>query len=308
MTLSSPVSFKPLTGIYEPSAVLQLPDGRFLVAEDELDHPLSVFSIGANGRVASTALRPGLLQIFSAFWRLDDLEGLTVDRSGYVYGITSHSRDDKGKQQDAREKLVRFRIEGNDVVDRKLVYGLKRSMTTQFPVLAAAAKQLDAKAGGGFNIEGLAISPDQSRLLVGFRSPLQDGCAIVASIDNLAAVFDAGEAPRLSSQLDMLDLDGDGIRSLSYVPSLRGYLVIGGAVARGREQFRLWFWSGQAGARAKHVTVPGLSGFRRAEGVSPATIGGADRIIIVSDDGDRKKRRSAHFLMLDPAQLKMAAD
>ncbi len=308
MITSNPVAFKPLTGIYEPSAVLQLPDGRFLVAEDEREHALSVFSFGANGRVVSTALRPGLLQIFSAFWPLDDLEGLAVDGTGYVYGITSHSRDDTGKQQEAREKLVRFRIEGNRVVDRKVVDGLKRSMTMKFPVLAASAKQRDAKTGDGFNIEGLAISADQRRLLVGFRSPLQDACAIVASVDNVAAVFDAGEAPRLSSRLDMLDLDGHGIRGLSYIPSLRGYLVIGGPVASGREQFELWFWSGQAGAKAGRVTVPGLPGFRRAEGVSAVTIDGAERILIVSDDGDREERRSAHFLLLDPAQLKIAED
>ncbi len=308
MITSTPVAFKPLTGIYEPSAVLQLPDGRFLVAEDEREHALSVFSFGASGRVDSTALRPGLLQIFSAFWPLEDLEGLALDGTGYVYGITSHSRDDTGKQQDAREKLVRFRIEGNKVVDRKVVSGLKRSMTMKFPVLAAAAKLRDAKTGDGFNIEGLAISADQRRLLVGFRSPLQDACAIVASVDNLAAVFDANEAPRLSSRLVMLNLDGHGIRGLSYIPSLRGYLVIGGPVASGREQFELWFWSGQAGAKVGRVTVRGLPGFRRAEGVSEITIDGAERIFIVSDDGDREERRSAHFLLLDPAQLKIAED
>jgi Protein of unknown function (DUF3616) len=307
MTRSSPVAFKSLTGVYEPSAVVQLPDGRFLVAEDEQDHPLSVVRIEADGTVSSTALRPGLLQTFSAFWQLDDLEGLAVDRAGWVYAITSHSRDDKGRQQDAREKLVRFRIEGDNVVDRKVVDGLKRSMTTTFPVLAAAAKLRDVKAGGGLNIEGLALSPDQSRLLVGFRSPLQDGCALVASLDNLPAVFEAGEAPRLSSRLDMLDLDGHGIRGLSYIASLSGYLVIGGPVDRADEQFGLWFWSGHAGARACRATVPGLTGLRRAEGVSPATIDGAERIVIVSDDGDRKKGRSAHYLLLDPAQLEIAA-
>ncbi len=307
MTTSSPATFKPLTGIYEPSAVVQLPDGRFLVAEDERDHALSVLTLGANGRVSSTALRPGLLQIFSPFWPLDDLEGLAVDQSGWVYGITSHSRDDKGKQQDAREKLVRFRIESDQVVDRQVGTGLKRSMTTEFPALAAAAKLREAKADGGFNIEGLAISPDQRRLLVGFRSPLQDACALVASVENLAAVFDAGEAPRLSSQLDLLDLDGHGIRGLSYIPSLHGYLVIGGPVAREDEQFGLWFWSGQAGAKARRATVAGLAGFRRAEGVSAVTIGGAEHILIVSDDGDRSKKRPSHFLLLKPAQLQIAA-
>jgi len=305
MTGTTLAAFKPLTGIYEPSAVLQLPDGRFLVCEDERDHSLSLVSIGADGRVRSTALRPGLLQIFSSFWQLDDLEGLALDRTGFVYGITSHSRDEKGEQHAARERLVRFRIEGDNLVDRKVARGLKQSMTAKFAVLAAAAELRNVKAGGGLNIEGLAISPDQRRLLIGFRSPLQDGCAIVASVDNLAGIFDDDEAPRMSAHLDTLDLDGHGIRGLSYIPSLAGYLVIGGPVGRERAQFGLWFWSGQPAAKARRVTVAGLPGFRRAEGVTPAIIDGTERIMIVSDDGDRDKRRSAHFLLLDPALMKM---
>jgi hypothetical protein len=35
------------TGIYEPSAIQQLPDGRFLVVEDEKEHPLSLVTTGS---------------------------------------------------------------------------------------------------------------------------------------------------------------------------------------------------------------------------------------------------------------------
>jgi hypothetical protein len=52
-------AFQPLTGIYEPSAIQQLPDGRFLVVEDEKSHPLSLVTIGADGSVDSTALTAG---------------------------------------------------------------------------------------------------------------------------------------------------------------------------------------------------------------------------------------------------------
>ena len=49
-------SFVPLTGLYEPSAIQQLPDGRFLVVEDEKEHSLSLVSLDASGKVKSTAL------------------------------------------------------------------------------------------------------------------------------------------------------------------------------------------------------------------------------------------------------------
>ena len=117
--------------------------------EDEKSHPLSLVTIGADGSVDSAALSAGLLQVFSSFWKLDDLEGLALDRAGFVYGITSHSRDDDGDEKKSREKLVRFRIEGKRVVDSKVVDGLKQALTKRHSVLAAAAQVRDVKARVG---------------------------------------------------------------------------------------------------------------------------------------------------------------
>lgn len=302
MTNDKVPAFQPLTGIYEPSAIQQLPDGRFLVVEDEKEHPLSLVTIGADGTVETTALTAGLLQMFSPFWKLDDLEGLAADRAGFVYAITSHSRDDDGDEKKSREKLVRFRVVNPEIVD-----GLKRALTTRHAVLAAAAQVRDVKAGRGLNIEGLEISPDQQRLLIGFRSPLRDGRALIASVENPAAIFELDEAPRIAPLLEELDLGGHGIRGLSYVPSLGAYLVIGGPTSREPAAFDLWHWSGEPGAPARRLTVPGLRGFEKAEGVSPAVVGGIERIVVVSDDGDRAAGRCASYLLLDPTQLQIEA-
>ena len=299
-------AFQPLTGIYEPSAIQQLPDGRFLVVEDEKSHPLSLVTISADGSVDSTALTAGLFQMFSEFWKLDDLEGLALDRAGFIYAITSHSRDGDGDEKKSREKLVRFRIDGNRVVDPKVIDGLKSALTARHPVLAAAAQIRDVKASGGLNIEALELSPDQQRLLIGFRSPLHDGRALIASIENPSAIFESDEPPRISPALEELDLGGHGIRGLSYVPAMGTYLVIGGPVSREQAEFDLWLWSGQQGAPARRVTVPGLRSFERAEGVSPAIVGGMERIVIVSDDGNRGAGRFASYLLLDPVQLQTA--
>jgi hypothetical protein len=306
MTHPKPPAFHPLTGLHEPSAIQQLPDGRFLVVEDEKSHPLSLLTISAAGRVASHALMPGWLQMFSDFWALDDLEGLTLDRAGNLYAITSHSRDADGDDKTSREKLVRFRIDGDKVEQSTVVGGLKRALTAAHPVLAAAAKVEDVKQDGGLNIEALEISPDAQRLLIGFRSPLQDGQAIIASVENVSAVFEDDAKPRISHRLDLLDLDGSGLRGMAWVPSLEGYLLIGGPTSSAEGPFSLWFWSGKPGAPARSVTVPGLESFRKAEGICPAVIDGVERIVIVSDDGNRKQRKPAHFLLLDPGQLRIA--
>ena len=307
MPPNTPPTFQPLTGLYEPSAIQQLPDGRFLVVEDEKDHSFSLVTLSANGDVSSKSLGPAWFHGGAPIWKLDDLEGLTLDSAGYLYAIISHSRDDDGDEQKGREKLARFRIEKDRVAEPVVVGGLKRALTDAHPVLAAAAQVPDAKSGAGLNIEALEVTPDGQRLLVGFRSPLQGSQAIIASIENTAAVFDAGAAPQISSTLQTLDLGGYGIRGMSWVAAMNGYLVISGPVARADHAFGLWFWAGKADAPARRVTVPGLTGFERAEGICPAVIDGVAKIVIVSDDGNRRQGRFARFVMLDVAQLEIAA-
>lgn len=299
--------FLPLTGIYEPSAIQQLPDGRFLVVEDEKVRPFSMVTICPDGTSSSIPLVAPAQDADSPLSKLDDLEGITVDSAGFIYAITSHSRNSKGNEKKSREKLIQFQIEGNHVVASKVVTGLKAALTAAHPVLAEAAEVRDAKAEGGFNIEALEMTADRRSLLLGFRSPLHDGHALIAEIGNPPEIFDASMAPEISPRLDMLDLDGHGIRGMSYVPGLAGYLVVSGPVGKEQVHFRLWFWSGRASDRPRHVTVPGLPGFEHAEGVSPACIDGQERIVIVSDDGSREERRYARFLLLDPGQLQIAS-
>ncbi|MDP1526837.1 MAG: DUF3616 domain-containing protein [Rhodocyclaceae bacterium] len=295
--------FRPLPDIYEPSAILQLPDGRFLIAEDEKTRPFSLVTIHPDGTTHSVPLAtetPG-----GDFAKLDDLEGLAADAAGHVYAITSHSRSGKGEEKTARERLIRFHVEGGRLVAPVVVSGLKAALIAAHPVLAEAAAHRDVKAEGGLNIEALEITPDQQHLLVGFRSPLQAGHALIARVENPAAMFDHGAAPRIAAQLTTLDLAGHGLRSLSHIPVLDGYLIVSGPVAKEQTQFRLWFWSGREADAPRHASVPGLPGFEHAEGIAPAIIDGQPRIIIVSDDGDREAGQAARFLLLDPKQLQI---
>lgn len=302
MPLNSSPMFQPLTGLYEPSAIQQLADGRFLVVEDEKQHPFSLATITASGEVRSTPLLPPE-QSDAAVWKLDDLEALALDGAGYIYALTSHSRDGEGEEKKSRDKLVRFRIVGERMTDPMLVKGLKSALAAAHPALAAAAEILDVKSRGGLNIEALEISADRQQLLIGFRSPLLDKLAVIACVENPAAIFEAGDPPRIAKNLITLDLDGNGIRALSYIPALHGYLVVSGPVGRGQGQFKLWFWSGSSDEAVRRVSVAGLRGFEHAEGVSPALVDGRQRIIIVSDDGSRSEGRYAHYLLLDPEQL-----
>lgn len=293
--------FLPFTGLYEPSAIQQLPDGRFLVAEDEKDHPFSLVDISLDGRVTSTPLLPPL-DADDAVWKLDDLEALALDGEGFVYALTSHSRSGSGEVKKARDKLVRFRVMEGRMVQAGLVRDLKPALVAAHPVLAEAAAILDVKNQGGLNIEALECCPDGSMLL-GFRSPLLAGRAILARVENPGALFDAGGVPRIAPELLTLDLEGCGLRGLAWVPALGGYLLISGPVARQAVPFQLWFWSGRAEEGARRVRVGLRQDFEHAEGVTPAMLDGQPRIVIVSDDGSREEGRFARFLILDPAEL-----
>jgi hypothetical protein len=136
---------------------------------------------------------------------------------------------------------------------------------------------------------------------------LRDGRALIARIENPSAVFDSDEGPRIAPLLEELDLGGHGIRGLSYVPALEAYLVIGGPASREPANFDLWCWNGQPGAPARRVSVPGLRSFEKAEGISPAVVDALERVVIVSDDGNRAAKRAAGYVLLDPAPLQIAA-
>jgi hypothetical protein len=55
-------------------------------------------SSGPRNRRTTGELKPGLLQSFGDAWHLEDLEGPTIDRSGFVFAITSCSRTDEGRE------------------------------------------------------------------------------------------------------------------------------------------------------------------------------------------------------------------
>jgi hypothetical protein len=170
-------------------------------------------------------------------------------------------------------------------------------------VLAEAAAVLDVKADGGLNIEAVEMAPDGQHLLIGFRSPLLDGNAIMARLDNPASAFATGAGARISPDLVTLNLGGHGLRALSWIPALNGYLLVSGPVAREQVQFRLWYWSGRPAESPRAAEVDGLHGFEHAEGVTPAMINGQPKIVIVSDDGSRSEGRPARFMVLDPHQI-----
>jgi len=297
--------FRKFEQIYEPSGVQQLPDGRFIVVEDEAVHPVDVFSLQSDGQLIEQPLYRSSLFSWSSSNRvlntLEDLEAVAVDDLGHVYAITSHSRKENGKRDDKREQLVRFGLEGEQIVDFKVMRGLRKKISRQHESLKDATKIRDVKDGGGFNIEGLSFDASKQKLLIGLRSPLAGSDAIIVVMENPHAVFDRDEEARISDQLIELDLAGGGIRALSYDPHLKGFLIIS---RKPSKSFKLWLWSGDADESPKRLRIPGIKNLRQSEGVTPVVVNGQPAgILIVSDDGMGLKRKPGHYLFLRYEQL-----
>jgi hypothetical protein len=297
--------FRKFEQIYEPSGVQQLPDGRFIMVEDEAVHPMDVFTLQSDGQLIEHPLYRSSLFSWSSSNRvlntLEDLEAVAVDDQGLVYAITSHSRKENGKRDDKREQLVRFGLEGEQIVDFKVMRGLRKKISRQHESLKDATRIRDVKDEGGFNIEGLSFDASKQKLLIGLRSPLAGSNAIIVVMENPRAVFDQGEEARISDRLIELDLAGGGIRSMSYDPYLDGFLIIS---RKPNKSFKLWLWSGDADESPKRIRIPGIKNLRQSEGVTPVVVDGRPAgILIVSDDGMGLKRKPGHYLFLRYEQL-----
>lgn len=299
------VKFRVSEDIYEPSGIVQLPDGRLLIAEDEGARALSILSLNAKGEIRAVPLkREALLRRrggLRSLGKLNDLEGVALDKNGYVYAVTSYSRTEKkGRVSPSREKLIRFQVEGNRITNSELMQDLKQHITTQYPTLNEAANLKTTKQTGGLNIEGLTFNKAGDRLWFGFRSPLKDGKAIILALENPDGVFKR-EAPRFTEIL--LDLDGAGIRGLAYDPRLKGYLLLSRREDKKKMPFEIWFWSGDAGDAPRRIKVAGVKSLRRAESLTPIKLGSKEGVMVISDEGNARKGKHGRYILLRYDQI-----
>lgn len=299
-------AFKPLDSVIEASGVQQLADGRFLTVNDEKDHPFDILTLDNQGQFSVKPLYPQKQftkdSEYDDFRKLADLEGIDMDHQGRLYATTSHSFSSKGVKKKSRKKLIRFQIQGEKIINPVVNKTLEVGIAAEHPFLAAALEEINSKSPQGFNIEGLSLNPAQDKLLLGLRAPLKDNKAIVFTIDNVNAVFDEQAQAKISPSLHFLDLGGEAIRSLNYIPYLQGYLVVSGPVGKSENvEFKLWLWNADKNT-TQRVTVDGLTGFEEAEGLAAIIWNGEPRLLIMTD-GTLTGSKAARYIILKYGQL-----
>jgi len=288
--------------IYEPSGVQQLADGRIIVIEDEPERPLHILKMDNNGKMTENKSLNILLRIaFSK--KLDDLEAITMGPDDFIYATTSHKRNNKGQRKTSREQLIRFKIKGNSIIETGIVTNLYDAIKA-----SGTLGTVDKQGKGGLynlNIEALSFNK-QNQLMIALRKPQIEGKSIILTINNPTTMFNKNEAPQISNTPILLDLEGSGIRAMSYDSKLNGYLITNEVYTSDDNNIKhsqISFWTGNPNHKPNPIKLPSLINMHNVEGISPATVNDEPRVLLISDNGDIKTNRTANYLLLDYYQL-----
>lgn len=288
-----------LSHIYEPSGAIQLSDGRVLVVEDEAKRAFSLLSFEKSGNLKENETADA--ELMGSFTRThSDLEALTQDTQGRIYAVSSHSETKQNERLPEREQFFRFNINGNKAGQISYAPNLKDALGNSQALLQSIKKQTGRSVDfHTMNIEGLHYDQAANRLLLAFRDPL----SLIVPLENPEEVFGKGAAPRFGEPV-VLKLKGGGIRSLTYDPVLKTYLLANEVTGEnGKGQSQLWTWDGKAQSAPVELNLPENVKLKNIEAVESVTLNGQPRLLLMGDEGSVKKQRPARYLLIDYADL-----
>ncbi|MEN6307686.1 MAG: DUF3616 domain-containing protein [Anaerohalosphaeraceae bacterium] len=303
-TLSSAIQTVRTDGLFyqiaDASAAVALDDHRFITAGDE-DNTLRVYHWNqpASGPIIETCVS-GAIAVDPAHPEAD-IEGATWFNNR-VFWITSHGRSREGDYWPSRYRLFATTIapDGSAVVDgvyanlidsliqydRIWNLGLQAAIGTLGDHINPAPIPDLAPKVNGLNIEGLCVTADGTKMLIGFRNPrpVVDGkiMALIIPLANPEAVVLGGQAPILEPPL-FINLNDMGIRSIEYSPSMGEFLVVAGAHLGGSESPVQYLYNYDFALQDKDK----LAAFSDLTPEAIFQFPGSSDIHLLSDDGTR---------------------
>lgn len=277
---------KKFAGTCDASAAIFITDDIFIVASDEnsLFRAYSLTSEKAVGKPVSIGGFLGLPDDSET-----EIEGAAPDGERSFW-ISSHGRTSKGKLDLDRQSFFALKasiengqpkLELQGTVCRDLLKQLLKDNRLSSLDLEDLSinkhKDLAPKTEKGFNIEGLALSPNGD-LLIGLRGRLRDAKAIVIPMINPDDVIN-GKKAKFDAPI-FLDLGGLGIRSMEYNKKNKKYFIVAGSSIDKRKTFKLFEWSGRVDDK------PIVRSEVDFETLSPEVIiFRDDKCLVLSDDG-----------------------
>ncbi|GEM_PF-1508655 len=259
---------------FEASGVVHLTGTDTVVFIDD-SRSFEVFMMRINdagqqvGQVRSVRLGAGI----------ENPEGITFDGT-YFYVVGSQSKPKKG----AANAIARFTMDQNSqVVSNLAVIPNFRTLLLSRVAELRGVGELEGD-DGGLNIEGIAWDPEGKRLMLGLRSPILNGQALIlpVALRDAAAPFTADNLQLESARPIPVFLEQSGIRDIQYDSRLKTFLLISGApenIKRGI--FAVWEWDGRSGQPRQRAL---LDSRLKPEGITQARVGDKDFIFIVCDE------------------------
>ena len=291
------------------STALPVGSGLFVVADDEEQPPvtLRLYRSGQGGPALGegTIPAPAVAPVKDGHPELD-LEGSArigplaywIGSHGAAEGKAGKGKDGKGGEPRPNHRRLFATSLGVRADGKTLALTVEpvgQAYTTLIDDLVAdpryarlglaAAAQTPAKAKGGLNIEGLAATP-KGALLIGFRNPLPEGKALLATLSNPNGVLGGEKA--LFADPVLLDLGGLGIRSLERLNT--NLLILAGPAEGSKDKTppsALYRWSGQFGEAPVRLRTfgPMDGGPVNPEGLFVE----GNTLVVLSDDGNLKR-------------------
>jgi hypothetical protein len=280
-------------GICDASAAIALGENKFVVGNDETDSELGnllwVYSSQESGKALATLDINGWMKNNPNKKEID-LEGVTI-LNDLIYWITSHGRNNKAERKLPRHQFFASKItdDGSSIVQvgssytqlvsRDIIEDSQLAKIFDFKTAETKA----AKTEGGLNIEALTATPD-GNILIGFRNPIPNRKALLLPLKNpKSLVTNSTTAHAEFGDSILLDLEGLGIRSIEFWPTLGVYLIIAGEF-HGGDKFVFYTWSGK-----KEDAPEKIESLQFPEGFRPEALlfypHLKDRFQILSDDG-----------------------
>lgn len=263
-------------GTFEASGVAHVPgtDGVLFVDDGRTDE---IFWM----RLGEGRTQDGPVKAVKLGASVIDLEGITTDGE-HFYVVGSQSKSQGGDLTG----LVRFRFDaqGQSVQSVETVNGLKRFLAENVAELRGMAER--KYKDGGINVEGLAWDARGRRLLLGLRSPVLEGHALVVPLRlrDPRGAFASGNLEVEGARAIRLPLGGAGVRSIEYDERAKAFRVISGAGPNSEKMdFKLWDWDGDA-ARPSLRETQTFDRKLKPEGITRFSAGdGRDFTFIVFD-------------------------
>jgi|GEM_PF-6086577 len=254
---------------FEPSAAVFLPgSGNYLLASDDTteEDTAMVFLMDDNGRVSKDPV------YFDGLDTMTDIESLSAD-DGWVYALSSLSRNKKGKVLEERNLFARGRYGKGRLAEVESVE--LRSLLLRSLASAADPRLQKMKSRYDTLLETEASLVREGRLIIGLKDPQpRAGTAYVLDLGDVNSIFQ-GKGPEVNVAMQ---LEFGGEHKLSD-------MIIDGK----RFLFATTLESGGGSIWSYEPSIEKLVELRQFSGVQPEGVAMNDKtgdLLMVFDQGD----------------------